>query len=57
MAVTIKTGECTGCGSCIDECPNGILTMNGDVVKTSNPDECIDCGICVDACPFGAIEK
>ncbi|MCF0232546.1 MAG: 4Fe-4S binding protein, partial [Enterococcus sp.] len=49
--------ECTGCGSCIDECPNGVLEMDGDVAKVANGDDCIDCGICIDACTSGAIEE
>ena len=57
MAVTINTGECTGCGSCVDECPNGVLAMDGDTAKVANEGECIDCGICIDACPSGAIEE
>ena len=56
MAVVINADECTGCGSCIDECPLELLVMGDDnIVKLTDPDECTDCGSCVSECPSDAL--
>jgi len=47
------TGDCVGCGSCIDTCfINAIEMENGTAVIT---DECRGCGRCVEVCPQQAI--
>jgi NAD-dependent dihydropyrimidine dehydrogenase PreA subunit len=52
MAVVINTEECTGCGSCIDECPTELLVLGDDgIIKLTDADECTDCGSCVSECP------
>ena len=53
MAVTISADDCIACGICVDECPQGALTVD-DVCKVDE-DLCVDCGSCVDACPSNAI--
>jgi NAD-dependent dihydropyrimidine dehydrogenase PreA subunit len=56
MAVTIDAGECTGCGSCVDECPLELLEIGDDgIVRLTDPDECTDCGSCVSECPAEAL--
>lgn len=52
----INTEECSGCGICVDTCPNGVLDLSDDVATVVNEDECTDCGACVEECPMGAIE-
>lgn len=54
MAVKIDAEKCTGCESCVEECPSEALKV---VDETAVVDEeaCIDCGICVDTCPAEAI--
>jgi len=54
MAVTINSGECTGCGACEEICPVDAITVNDKA--TVDEDTCIDCGTCVDECPTDAIE-
>ena len=44
---------CTGCMTCVDVCPKGIIAK---VEEKPVPSKCIACGICVDACPMGIIE-
>lgn len=61
MSYTINTNECTVCGSCEFECPNGAPQMKGDVYVI-NPKRCTECeGLevpkCVAACPADAIVK
>ena len=48
------TDECTGCESCLNECPNEAIVKEGDKCVIL-PDKCTDCGICEDVCPVGAI--
>ena len=55
MPPIVDTEKCTGCGSCVDDCPNEVLALNDDKANVINPDECIDCGVCVDDCSFDAI--
>jgi NAD-dependent dihydropyrimidine dehydrogenase PreA subunit len=52
----INENECSGCGSCVDSCPNGVLELGDDVVKVVNEDDCDGCGTCAEECPMEAIE-
>lgn len=55
MVAVINADECTGCGTCVDECPVEAISMNDDDIAVVNADECTECGACVDACPVEAI--
>jgi len=55
MAAKVDVEKCTGCESCIAECPSEAISMVNDKAKVDT-DACIDCGVCVDACPVEAIE-
>ncbi|MGR3502517.1 4Fe-4S binding protein, partial [Pseudaestuariivita sp.] len=46
--------EQTGCTRCLDLCPTGAITPNGDHV-TVDPMICAGCGACSAVCPSGAI--
>jgi ferredoxin len=43
----------TGCSRCLDVCPTGAITPNGDVVAI-DPHVCAGCGSCASVCPTGA---
>jgi len=45
---------CTGCGTCVEECPVGTISM-GDEVAEINMDKCIHCGTCHEVCPEDAV--
>ncbi|MBQ3077629.1 MAG: 4Fe-4S dicluster domain-containing protein [Clostridia bacterium] len=50
------TEDCIGCGSCIDGCMKGVMTIeNGRAVIDHSG--CLECGRCYDACPVGAVKK
>jgi ferredoxin len=43
----------TGCTRCLDLCPTGAITPNGDSVAI-DPQICAGCGACASVCPTGA---
>jgi NAD-dependent dihydropyrimidine dehydrogenase PreA subunit len=55
MAAKINADSCTGCGSCIDECPAAAINLNDNDIAYVNENECLDCGACEDTCPNKAI--
>jgi len=46
---------CTGCGTCIDRCPAGAVTIAEDELPIVDLDRCIGCGVCATGCPSDAI--
>ncbi len=46
---------CTGCGKCIDRCPEGAISFNEKGLAEVNGDKCTGCGKCTKACPFEAL--
>ncbi|AYK14483.1 MAG: 4Fe-4S binding protein [Methanosarcina flavescens] len=55
MVAKVNVDSCTGCGSCVDECPAAAISLNDDDIATVDENECLDCGACEDACPNNAI--
>lgn len=53
MAAKIDIAKCTGCESCVSECPVEAISMKEGKANVS--DQCVDCGACVGACPVEAI--
>ncbi len=49
----VITDECTACGACMDECPEGAIS-EGDIYSI-DPEICNDCGNCADVCPVECI--
>ncbi len=54
MPAVVDSSKCTGCESCVGECPSDAISMNDGKAVVSE-DACIDCGACIDACPVEAI--
>ncbi len=48
------TDGCTGCGACLDVCPQSCIDVSG-VPAVVDQHRCLHCGACVHACPVGAI--
>ncbi|WP_281292700.1 4Fe-4S dicluster domain-containing protein [Roseospira marina] len=42
MAYKILASQCTQCGACEFECPNGAISMKGDTYKI-DPAACTEC--------------
>ncbi len=54
MPAKVNSEKCTGCESCVEECPSEAISMvDGKAVVDA--DTCVDCGACVEACPAEAI--
>jgi ferredoxin len=54
MPAKVNNAKCTGCETCVEECPSEAISMvEGKAVV--DPETCIDCGVCVDACPEEAL--
>lgn len=54
MPAKVDKEKCTGCETCVEECPSEAISM-ADGKAVVDPDTCIDCGVCIDACPVEAI--
>jgi ferredoxin len=54
MTAIVNKDICTGCETCVDECPAVAIAMKDDKAVV-NDDLCVDCGSCVDVCPSEAI--
>ena len=53
--IYINQGDCEGCGSCKERCPNGAIFWNDDGLADVNHDICLTCGYCAPVCPVRAI--
>ncbi len=53
MALIIDKEFCTGCGSCVDECPFEAIELIDELAVVN--EKCNLCGACVDVCPEEAI--
>jgi len=47
--------RCTGCGDCLEVCPEGAISMQEVGVAFIDEALCQHCEVCVEACPEGAI--
>jgi ferredoxin len=54
MPAKVDKEKCSGCESCVEECPTEAIKMAEDIAQVDN-DTCTDCGACVEACPTEAI--
>ena len=54
MTAIVDKDKCTGCETCVDECPAAAIALNGEKAKVDK-ELCVDCGSCVDVCPSEAI--
>lgn len=54
MTAIINKDACTGCETCVSECPAEAITMKNEKAEVIT-ELCVDCGSCVDVCPAEAI--
>jgi NAD-dependent dihydropyrimidine dehydrogenase PreA subunit len=53
VAIVAKPGSCIACGTCVETCPRGAITLEETAVI--DPQLCNGCGLCVDDCSYGAL--
>jgi len=54
MPAKVDKENCTGCESCVSECPSEAISMVDGKAEV-NEDLCVDCAVCIDACPVEVI--
>ena len=54
----VDAGMCTGCGICVDVCPEDVLHMDNSKKKAyiAYPKDCVACLLCEFICPVQCIE-
>ncbi|RKY79502.1 hypothetical protein DRP98_03475 [candidate division KSB1 bacterium] len=55
MAYFIDASKCSGCGACLDVCPQGAIYMVNHTAMIDSV-RCKSCGKCVEVCPQHAIQ-
>jgi ferredoxin len=57
MPAKVNKEECTGCGTCVEECPVEAIVIDEDEgCAVVDKEECVECGACEEACPREAIK-
>jgi len=51
----ISCGTCIFCDKCVEACPQGAITRNGEIF-TIDSELCTACYTCVNVCPRGALQ-
>jgi ferredoxin len=54
MPAKVDKEKCTGCESCVEECPSEAISMVEEKAQV-DVETCVDCEVCVDSCPAEAI--
>lgn len=49
-------GNCIGCGSCLDVCPQTCIDLT-ETPAVINRENCLHCGNCKSVCPVDAVER
>ncbi|WP_440954407.1 4Fe-4S binding protein [Methanosarcina sp. Mfa9] len=57
MPAKVNKEECTGCRTCVEECPVEAITLDEEeCVAVVDEEECVDCGACEETCTSEAIK-
>lgn len=52
----VNKSKCVGCGTCVNVCPVGAITIGADGKAQINKEICIQCGSCQNVCPVEAVK-
>jgi ferredoxin len=53
--VKIEAAKCTGCGGCVNLCPDAAMSLSSKDVIAVDEKLCSKCQICVKVCPVRAL--
>ncbi len=54
-AVLVDKEACTGCGTCVENCPSDVFEIQEGIAVPVEEEACIGCRLCESQCPEGAI--
>jgi ferredoxin len=55
VTLRLDKDKCTGCGQCVEVCPQSVFAINERKAEILDRDRCIECGACQRNCAFDAI--
>jgi NAD-dependent dihydropyrimidine dehydrogenase PreA subunit len=55
VSLQIDPERCTGCGRCVEVCPQKVLRLEEGRARVVDRDLCIECGACALNCAPGAV--
>jgi pyruvate formate lyase activating enzyme len=55
LELMFRENRCIRCGACLEVCPQGAISLNGDMISTDR-EKCTLCGTCTQACHAEARE-
>ncbi len=53
--ITVDLEKCTGCGECVNMCPNEVYKIEGGKAVVGKTDDCSNCQSCTSVCEPQAI--
>jgi NAD-dependent dihydropyrimidine dehydrogenase PreA subunit len=56
ILIKINPELCTGCGTCVDNCPNRVFQLVNGKSQAVNSKDCMACYLCETVCPKSAIK-
>ena len=57
MKPKVIAEKCTGCGNCVNICPQKIIKLVDRKAVVTEPDKCDQMWACIRICPTGAFTK
>ncbi len=55
VTLALDREKCTGCGMCLQVCPQGVFALEEKKARIVDRDACMECGACAGNCPDEAI--
>ena len=54
--INFDSDKCTGCGVCVNVCPQGALELSDKKARMTDYESCMECGACQLNCEYGAAD-